>query len=133
MATPQQTPSGALHLNQLLTVLYAYRKSDFSVRMSNDLISPLNEMIRVVGAVTKGDLSQNVPMEIDGLKLQGQLLKSAQIVNTMVTQLGTFSTEFTRVAREVGTDGKLGGQVKVKCVSGRWKNFTNQGVSHAVF
>ncbi len=118
MATPQQTPSGELNLKQLLTVLDAYRKGDFSARMPNDLVSPLNEMIRVVGAVAKGDLSQNVPMEIDGLKLQGQFLKSAQIVNTMVTQLGTFSSEVTRVAREVGTEGKLGGQAEVKGVSG---------------
>ncbi len=68
--------------------------------------------------LAKGDLSQNVPMEIDGQKRQGQLLKSAQIVNTMVTQFGTFSSEVTRVAREVGTDGKLGGQAEVKGVSG---------------
>ncbi len=58
----------------------------------------MNEMIRVVGSGDKGDLSQNVPMEIDWLKLQGQLLKSAQIVNTRVTQLGTFSSEVTPVA-----------------------------------
>ncbi|CDS55145.1 Two-component hybrid sensor and regulator [Polaromonas sp. CG9_12] len=190
MATPQQTLSDEINLKQLLTVLDAYRKGDFSARMpndlvglpgkvadtlndiidrgvetttefgrvaqlvgkqgklderiklpsmkgswaklvdssnalANDLVSPLNEMIRVVGAVAKGDLSQNVPTEIDGLKLQGQFLKSAQIVNTMVTQLGTFSSEVTRVAREVGTDGKLGGQAEVRGASGTWKDLTD--------
>ena len=98
---------------------------DSSNAIANDLGSPLNEMLRVVGAVAKGDLSQNVPAEIDGIKLQGQFLKSAQIVNTMVTQLGTFSSEVTRVAREVGTEGILGGQAEVKGVSGIWKDLTD--------
>ncbi len=93
--------------------------------LTNDLVSPMNEMIRVIGAVSEGDLSQNVPMEIDGLKLQGQFAKSAQIVNTMVSRLGTFSSEVTRVAREVGTEGKLGGQAEVKGVSGTWKDLTD--------
>ncbi len=98
---------------------------DSSNGLVNDLVSPMNEMIRVVGTVAKGDLSQNVPMEIDGLKLQGQFIMSAQIVNTMVTQLGIFSSEVTRVAREVGTEGKLGGQAEVKGVSGTWKDLTD--------
>jgi HAMP domain-containing protein/signal transduction histidine kinase/CheY-like chemotaxis protein len=93
--------------------------------LTNDLVSPMNEMIRVVGAVSEGDLSQNVPMEIEGLKLQGQFLKSAQIVNTMVSRLGTFSSEVTRVAREVGTEGILGGQAEVRGVSGTWKDLTD--------
>jgi CheY-like chemotaxis protein/signal transduction histidine kinase/HAMP domain-containing protein len=97
---------------------------DSSNSLANDLVSPMNEMIRIVSAVADGDLSQNVPMELDGLKLQGQFLKSAQIVNTMVARLGTFSSEVTRVAREVGTDGKLGGQAEVAGVSGTWKDLT---------
>ena len=93
--------------------------------LTNDLVSPMNEMIRVIGAVSEGDLSQQVPLEIDGLKLQGQFLTSAQIVNTMVSRLGTFSSEVTRVAREVGTEGILGGQAEVKGVSGTWKDLTD--------
>jgi len=93
--------------------------------LTNDLISPMSEMIRVVGAVADGDLSQTVPMEIDGLRLQGQFLKSAQIVNTMVGRLGSLSSEVTRVAREVGTEGKLGGQAEVADVSGTWKDMTD--------
>ncbi|OGT88652.1 MAG: hybrid sensor histidine kinase/response regulator [Gammaproteobacteria bacterium RIFOXYD12_FULL_61_37] len=98
---------------------------DSSNALANDLVSPMNEMIRVVGAVAEGDLGQAVPMEIDGLKLQGQFLKSAEIVNTMVVRLATFSSEVTRVAREVGTEGKLGGQAEVKGVSGTWKDLTD--------
>jgi len=82
--------------------------------LADDLISPMNEMIRVIGSVAEGDLHQQVPMELDGLKLRGQFLKSAEIVNTMVTRLGSFASEVTRVAREVGTEGILGGQAKVK-------------------
>ncbi len=101
------------------------RKVASSNALVNDLVSPMNEMIRIVGAVADGDLSQDVPMEIDGLKLQGQFLKSAQIVNTMVARLGTFSSEVTRVAREVGTEGILGGQATVAGVSGTWKDLTD--------
>ena len=93
--------------------------------LANDLISPMNEMIRVIGSVAEGDLGQQVPMELDGLKLRGQFLKSAEIVNTMVTRLGSFASEVTRVAREVGTEGILGGQAEVKGVSGTWKDLTD--------
>jgi HAMP domain-containing protein/CheY-like chemotaxis protein/signal transduction histidine kinase len=93
--------------------------------LANDLVSPMNEMIRVIGSVAEGDLGQQVPMEIDGLKLKGQFLKSAEIVNTMVTRLGSFTAEVTRVAREVGTEGILGGQAEVKGVSGTWKDLTD--------
>ncbi len=98
---------------------------DSSNALANDLISPMNEMIRVIGSVAEGDLGQQVPMELDGLKLRGQFLKSAEIVNTMVTRLGSFASEVTRVAREVGTEGILGGQAKVKGVSGTWKDLTD--------
>ena len=93
--------------------------------LASDLVSPVNEMIRVVGAVADGDLTQNISLEIDDLKLQGQFLRSAQVVNTMVTRLANFSSEVTRVAREVGTDGKLGGQATVTGVSGTWKDLTD--------
>ncbi|MBI5438214.1 MAG: HAMP domain-containing protein [Nitrosomonadales bacterium] len=93
--------------------------------MTNDMVSPLNEMVRVINAVFTGDLSQSVPMEAEGKKLEGQLLKSAEIVNGMVNRLGTFASEVTRVAREVGTDGKLGGQAAVPGVAGIWKDLTD--------
>jgi HAMP domain-containing protein/signal transduction histidine kinase/CheY-like chemotaxis protein len=93
--------------------------------LANDLVSPMNEMIRIIKAVADGDLSQKMIMEIDGFKLKGQFLKSAQIVNTMVERLSTFASEVTRVAREVGTEGILGGQAKVAGVSGTWKDITD--------
>ncbi|PBJ02608.1 HAMP domain-containing protein [Pseudomonas sp. ACN5] len=93
--------------------------------LTSDLISPMNEIIRVVGSVAEGNLSQQVPPVLDGLKLRGQFLKSAEIVNTMVTRLGSFASEVTRVAREVGTEGILGGQANVKGVSGTWKDLTD--------
>ena len=62
----------------------------------------------------KGDLMQTVPIEVDGRPLQGEFLRSATIVNTMIQQLRVFTSEVTRVAREVGTDGKLGGQAQVQ-------------------
>jgi HAMP domain-containing protein/signal transduction histidine kinase/DNA-binding response OmpR family regulator len=93
--------------------------------LADDLVSPMNGMISVIGAVAEGNLSKQVPLEIDGLKLQGQFLKSAEIVNTMVARLGSFASEVTRVAREVGTEGILGGQAEVKGVSGTWKDLTD--------
>ncbi|WP_223455512.1 HAMP domain-containing protein [Pseudomonas sp. GL-RE-19] len=93
--------------------------------LTSDLISPMSEMIRVIGSVAEGNLSQQVPPVLDGLKLRGQFLKSARIVNTMVTRLGSFASEVTRVAREVGTEGILGGQANVKGVSGTWKDLTD--------
>ncbi len=93
--------------------------------LTSDLISPMTEMIRVIGSVAEGNLSQQVPPVLDGLRLRGQFLKSAKIVNTMVTRLGSFASEVTRVAREVGTEGILGGQANVKGVSGTWKDLTD--------
>ena len=90
-----------------------------------DLVRPNSEMARVIGAVANGDLSQTMPMGIDGRRLQGQFLETAKTVNTMVNQLRSFSSEVTRVAREVGTDGKLGGQADVKGVGGVWKELTD--------
>src|SRR5688572_6592652 len=90
-----------------------------------DLTYPLAETSRVIGAVAKGDLSQNMAMEIDGRALEGDFLRTARTVNTMVEQLASFASEVTRVAREVGTEGKLGGQAKVKGVAGTWKDLTD--------
>src|SRR5467141_2056498 len=89
-----------------------------------DLVHPTSEMARVIGAVAKGDLSKTMATEIEGRPLQGEFLRTAKTVNTMVDQLGAFASEVTRVAREVGTEGKLGGQAKVKGVAGTWKDLT---------
>ncbi len=90
-----------------------------------DMARPTTEMTRVIGAVAKGDLSQTIPLEIEGSPLQGEFLRTAAIVNTMVDRLGSFASEVTRVAREVGTDGKLGGQAQVEGVAGVWKDLTD--------
>ncbi len=89
-----------------------------------DLVQPTSEMGRVIGAVASGDLSQNMPTEIQGRTLEGEFLRRAKTVNTMVRQLSAFASEVTRVAREVGTEGKLGGQANVKDVAGTWKDLT---------
>ncbi len=90
-----------------------------------DLVRPTSEMARVIGAVAKGDLSQTMATDIDGRPLEGEFMRTAKTVNTMVDQLGAFASEVTRVAREVGTEGKLGGQAKVKGVAGTWKDLTD--------
>jgi HAMP domain-containing protein len=85
---------------------------------------PITEVTRTVGAVAKGDLSQSMSLEVDGRPLDGEFLRSAKVVNTMIDQLSVFTSEVTRVAREVGREGKLGGQAKVRGVSGVWKDLT---------
>jgi HAMP domain-containing protein len=89
-----------------------------------DLVRPTSEMARVIGAVAKGDLSETMTTKIEGQLLKGEFLRTAKTVNTMVSQLSAFASEVTRVAREVGTEGKLGGQAKVKGVAGTWKDLT---------
>jgi HAMP domain-containing protein/nitrogen-specific signal transduction histidine kinase/CheY-like chemotaxis protein len=89
-----------------------------------DLVHPTSEMARVIGAVAKGDLYKTMATEIEGRPLQGEFLRTSKIVNTMVNQLNAFASEVTRVAREVGTEGKLGGQAKVRGVAGTWKDLT---------
>src|SRR6266540_274355 len=81
-----------------------------------DLVQPSTEVARVIGAVAKGDLSQTMALEVDGRPLKGESLRTARVVNTMVDQLNSFASEVTRVAREVGSEGKLGGQAVVKGV-----------------
>src|SRR5947208_3139864 len=90
-----------------------------------DLLRPTSEMARVIGAVAKGDLSETMSTQIEGQPLKGEFLRTAKTVNAMVEQLGAFASEVTRVAREVGTEGKLGGQAKVKGVAGTWKDLTD--------
>ncbi len=91
----------------------------------DDLVRPTTEMARVIGAVAKGDLSQSMALDVDGRPLKGQFLRAAESANTMVDQLSSFASEVTRVAREVGTEGKLGGQAHVKGVAGTWKDLTD--------
>jgi HAMP domain-containing protein len=90
-----------------------------------DLAQPTTEVARVIGAVAQGDLSQSFSLEIDDRPLKGEFLRTGKTVNTMVNQLGAFASEVTRVAREVGTEGKLGGQAQIKGVSGTWKDLTD--------
>src|SRR5437879_12000417 len=90
------------------------------------MIHPTAEMARVIGAVAKGDLSQMMDLENEERPLRGEFLRHGKVVNTMVGQLGSFASEVTRVAREVGTEGKLGGQAQVKGVAGTWKDLTDK-------
>ena len=90
----------------------------------DDLVWPTTEVTRVISAVAQGDLLQTVQLDVDGRPLKGEFLRSANIVNTMIKQLSVFTSEVTRVAREVGTDGKLGGQAKVSEVTGVWRELT---------
>jgi len=90
-----------------------------------DMVHPTAEMARVIGAVAKGDLSQTMDLENEERPLRGEFLRTGKVVNTMVGQLGSFVSEVTRVAREVGTEGKLGGQAQVKGVAGAWKDLTD--------
>src|SRR6195256_1142328 len=90
----------------------------------DDLLWPTTEGTRVVAAVAKGDLLQTARLDVDRRPLKGEFLHAATIVNTMLKQLGVFTSEVTRVAREVGTDGKLGGQAQVNEVTGVWKDLT---------
>src|SRR6201987_1661513 len=90
-----------------------------------DLLRPTTEVTRAIAAVAQGNLTQTVRLEVDSRPLEGEFLRSATIVNTMIQQLGVFTAEVTRVAREVGTDGKLGGQAVVPGVAGTWKDLTD--------
>jgi HAMP domain-containing protein/signal transduction histidine kinase/CheY-like chemotaxis protein len=90
-----------------------------------DLGQPMTEMTRVITAVARGDLSQTMALEIEGKPLKGEFLRTVRTVNTMVDQLGAFASEVIRVAREVGLEGKLGGQAQVKGASGFWKDLTD--------
>jgi HAMP domain-containing protein/signal transduction histidine kinase/CheY-like chemotaxis protein len=100
-------------------------KVDCFNTLLDDLVRPTTEISRTIGAVARGDLGQSMELEVDGRSLEGEFLRSARLVNTMIEQLTIFTSEVTRVAREVGTEGKLGGQAQVRGVSGVWKELTD--------
>ena len=103
-----------------------WRESVESINsLIEDLVHPSSEVARVIGAVAQGDLSKSMALEVEGRPLEGEFLRTARTINTMVDQLGTFAREVTRVAREVGTEGKLGGQADVQGVAGTWKDLTD--------
>src|SRR6267142_4222229 len=93
--------------------------------LADDLLRPTTEVTRAIAAVAQGNLTQTVRLDVDGRPLEGEFLRSANIVNTMIQKLGVFTAEVTRVAREVGTEGKLGGQAVVPGVAGTWKDLTD--------
>src|SRR5438105_3718833 len=130
----------------ILTVLRELRKGNFSARVPlttngamGKIAAELNGIIelnernaknlsgvaRVIAAVAEGDLFQTMELELDGRPLEGQFLRTARTVNAMVQQLRSFTSEVTRVASEVGTEGKLGGQARVKGAAGVWKDLTD--------
>src|SRR6202051_4612218 len=91
----------------------------------DDLVRPTTEVARVIVAVAEGDLSQKMALEIEGRPLKGEFARIGTTVNSMVDQLSAFASQVTRVAKEVGTEGRLGGQAEVKGVSGTWKDLTD--------
>ena len=91
----------------------------------DDLARPTTEVARVIEAVARGDLSRTMALTIEGQPVKGEFARIGTTVNTMVEQLSSFADEVTRVAREVGTEGRLGGQAQVKGVSGTWKDLTD--------
>jgi HAMP domain-containing protein/CheY-like chemotaxis protein/signal transduction histidine kinase len=103
----------------------AWHEMESSVNtLIDDLLWPTKEVTTAIAAVAQGDLLQTVRLEVDGRPLKGEFLEAASIVNTMIKQLSVFTSEVTRVAREVGTEGKLGGQAQVREVTGVWKDLT---------
>ena len=107
------------------TVDGAWNESVESINaMIDDLVRPTTEISRVIQSVARGDLSQKMALTIEGQRVKGEFSAIGTTVNEMVDQLSSFADEVTRVAREVGTDGKLGGQAQVKGVSGTWRDLT---------
>ncbi|HEX8119981.1 MAG TPA: HAMP domain-containing protein, partial [Solirubrobacteraceae bacterium] len=94
-------------------------------QLIDDLIRPSTEVALVMEAVARGDLTRKMAMTIEGQPVKGEFARIGTTVNTMVDQLSSFADEVTRVAREVGTEGQLGGQARVKGVSGTWKDLTD--------
>ena len=88
-------------------------------------MQPTTEVARVISAVADGDLTQKMALEIEGQPVKGEFLRIGTTVNSMVDQLNSFAAEVTRVAKEVGTDGKLGGQAEVPGAAGTWKDLTD--------
>ncbi|NUT26819.1 MAG: HAMP domain-containing protein [Streptomyces sp.] len=103
---------------------------DNSNALVDDLVRPVSEVSRVLSAVAEGDLSPRMELRTQasdgtGHPLRGEFLKVGRTVNNLVDQLSTFTDEVTRVASEVGTEGKLGGQARVRGMSGSWKDLTD--------
>ncbi|WP_129306218.1 HAMP domain-containing protein [Streptomyces sp. L2] len=103
---------------------------DASNALVDDLVWPVSEVSRVLSAVAEGDLSPRMELRTQGPDgtghpLRGEFLKVGRTVNNLVDQLSTFTDEVTRVASEVGTEGKLGGQARVRGLSGSWKDLTD--------
>ncbi|RIH59258.1 HAMP domain-containing protein [Streptomyces sp. SHP22-7] len=103
---------------------------DNSNALVDDLVRPVSEVSRVLSAVAEGDLSPRMELRTQtaegaGQPLRGEFLKVGRTVNNLVDQLSTFTDEVTRVASEVGTEGKLGGQARVRGMSGSWKDLTD--------
>ncbi|HTX23946.1 MAG TPA: HAMP domain-containing protein [Steroidobacteraceae bacterium] len=104
----------------------AWREMDDSVNtLIQDLLWPTAQVTRAITAFAKGDLSQTMPLDVDGRPLEGEFLRAATSVNAMIAQMSAFTSEVTRVAREVGTEGKLGGQAAVPGLTGTWKDLTD--------
>ncbi|MFD7235815.1 HAMP domain-containing protein [Streptomyces syringium] len=103
---------------------------DASNALVDDLVRPVSEVGRVLSAVAEGDLEQRMDLRSQGADgaahpLRGEFLKVGRTVNGLVDQLSAFTDEVTRVASEVGTEGKLGGQARVRGMSGSWKDLTD--------
>src|SRR3989440_42356 len=88
--------------------------------MASNLTVQLREFSKVATAIATGDLTQKITVDV-----KGEILQIKNVINTMVDQLSSFAAEVTRVAREVGTEGELGGQAEVKGVAGTWKDLTD--------
>ncbi len=116
-------------VNQRMRVAAAVGSWASQVDSANELIGalvrPTAAVARVIESVANGDLSQRMLLEIDGLPLRGEFRRIGKVVNTMVIQLNGCASEVSRVAREVGTEGKLGGQARVPGVAGTWKDLTD--------
>ncbi|MEO8562779.1 MAG: HAMP domain-containing protein, partial [bacterium] len=89
-------------------------------QLAGNLTVQLRDMSAVATAIAKGDLTRKITVDV-----RGEILQIKDVINTMVDQLSSFASEVTRVAREVGTDGKLGGQAEVRGVAGTWKDLTD--------
>src|SRR5436190_5097233 len=88
--------------------------------MASNLTGQVRNIALVTTAVATGDLSKKITVDV-----KGEILELEDTINTMVDRLSSFASEVTRVAREVGTEGKLGGQAQVKGVAGTWKDLTD--------
>src|SRR5437870_13437658 len=88
--------------------------------MPSNLTVQLRDVSKVATAIAMGDLTQKITVDV-----RGEILQIKNVINTMVDQLSSFAAEVTRVAREVGTEGKLGGQADVRGVAGTWKDLTD--------